>query len=78
MHRDIRTSITAGNLEQRAGHISSLLLGKLAEMSSFIQASINEKQIGNRKKTQLYGTIFHNARGTSVFILKIQVFTFSL
>lgn len=78
MHRDILTSITAGNLEQRAGHISSLLLGKLAEMSSFIQASINEKQIGNRKKPKLYGTIFHNARGTSVFILKIQVFTFSL
>lgn len=78
MHRDILTSITAGNLEQRAGHISSLLLGKLAEMSSFIQASINEKQIGNRKKTKLYGTIFHNARGTSVFILKIQVLIFSL
>lgn len=78
MHRNILTAITAGNLEQRAGHITSLLLGELAEMSSSIQASINEKQMGKRKKAKPYGNIFHNARRTSVFILKIQLLTFPL
>lgn len=76
MHRDILTAMTAGNLEQRAGHITSLLLGELAEMSSFIQASINEKQMGKRKKAKPDCTIFHIARGTGVFILKVQVFAF--